>query len=259
MSVRIMVIEDEKETREEYRMLIHERTALQLIAETDNPQEAIHILGSTPIDALILDLELPKGSGNLLLEKIQTMQIEKPFIAVVTNVVSRVVYDAIRSMGVDYICAKGDKDFSLDVPLAIIEISAPYRRTREKAKAISHKVNKSTMRDIYNRNIEDELFRLGFPNKMIGTAYCQCAILFIIMSDKMDLSMTKEVYPFVADKFHTNANNVERNIRLVIEKVWTEQDIRLIKELYPYGWNGSTGRPTNSEFMHNIIKKILRQ
>lgn len=38
MSVRIMVIEDEKETREEYRMLIHERTALQLIAETDNPQ-----------------------------------------------------------------------------------------------------------------------------------------------------------------------------------------------------------------------------
>ncbi len=259
MSVRIMVIEDERETREEYRMLIRNRTALQLVAETDNPQEAVRILESTPIDAIILDLELPKGSGILLLEKIQMMQIEKPFIAVVTNVVSRVVYDAIRSMGVDYICTKGDRDFSLDVPLAIIEISAPYRRTRERAKAISQKVNKSTMRDIYNRNIEDELLCLGFPNKMIGTTYCQCAMLFIIMSDTMNVSMTKEVYPYVANEFHTNANNVERNIRLVIEKVWTEQEIRLIRELYPYEWNRSTGRPTNAEFMHNIIKKILRQ
>lgn len=259
MSIRIMIVEDEEEIREEYKMLLHDRPTFQLIAETADTEEAVRILESTPVDALILDLELGSESGVLLLDKIRTMDIEKPFIAVVTNVVSKVIYDAVRSMGADYICAKGDSDFSLNVPLSIIEISAPYRRTREQAKAISGKVNKNTMRDVYQRCIEDNLSCMGFSRKMSGMAYCQSAILFMLMSDNMNMSLTKEVYPYVAAQFDTNAANVERNIRLAIEKVWTEQDPRKLKELYPYEWDKSTGRPTNAQFMHNMIKKILRQ
>ena len=258
MSVRVLIVEDDKEDREEYRMLIKERGTMQLLAETDDPEEALCMLEIMYIDALILDLELPKGSGILFLEKMQMLNIDKPFIAVVTNVVSRVIYDTIRGMGVDYICTKGDKDFSLNVPLSIIEISAPYRRSRAKEKLTSGKVNLRTRREIYRRNIEEEMIRLGFSNKMSGTAYCQCAILFILMSENMNVSMTKEVYPYVATEYKVSARNVERSIRIVIEKVWTEQDIRKLEELYPYEWDKSTGRPTNAEFMHNMIKKILR-
>lgn len=259
MSVRILIVEDEREIREEYRMLIKNRSMLQLSAAVDNYEDAIQVLEATSIDALILDLELPRGSGIFLLEKMQSMQITKPFIAVVTNVVSKVIYDTIRNMGVDYICAKGDSGFSLDVPLTIIEICAPYRTAREQAKSVTGKVNKRTMEAVYRRTIEEELSGLGFSNKMLGTNYCREAILFILMSESMEVSMTKEVYPHVASKFHTNINNVERNIRLAIEKVWTEQDIRWLKQLYPYEWNVETGRPTNAEFFYNIIKKILRR
>ena len=43
------------------------------------------------------------------------------------------------------------------------------------------------------------------------------------------------------------------------EKVWKEQDIRKLKELYPYDCNTETGRPTNTDFLYGIAKKINRQ
>lgn len=259
MRVRVMVVEDETEVRDEYRRLIKERSILQLVAETDDPDEALQLLEVTTVDALILDLEMPRGSGILLLEKLNTMQIEKPFIAVVTNVVSKVIYDAIRNMGVDYICAKGDPKFSLAVPLSIIEISAPYRKTKERAELISGKLNARTRRDLYGREIEFELSRFGFSLKMLGTSYIQEALMFLVMSDIKEISMTKEMYPYIASKFKTNPTNVERNIRIAIEKVWTEKEVKALKELYSYEWNMNTGRPTNAEFLYNIAKKLTRQ
>lgn len=259
MCVRVMVVEDEAEVLEEYRTLIEKRNMLQLVAEADNQEDALQLLESVPVDALILDLELPQGSGILLLEELQMKQIEKPFIAVVTNVVSKVIYNTIRKMGVDYICAKGDPNFSLDVPLSIIEISAPYRKTREQANAIIKRLNTRTKMETYRKSISFELFRLGFPSKILGTGYCIEGILYLAMNGQKEISMTKEVYPYIASKYKTNAKNVERGMRNAIEKVWTEQEVEKLRELYPYEWNLKTGRPTNTEFLHSMVRKLIRQ
>lgn len=112
--------------------------------------------------------------------------------------------------------------------------------------------------NIYQRSISLELSRMGFPSKRVGTVYCEEAILAVAMSDKRDIMITKEIYPRIALNYQTNAKNVERVIRLVIEKVWTEQDIRILQEVYPYEWNSRAGRPTNAEFIHNMAQKIIR-
>ncbi|MCI9217580.1 sporulation initiation factor Spo0A C-terminal domain-containing protein [Lachnospiraceae bacterium 42-17] len=258
MNVRVMVVEDEAEVREKYRKLISGHPMLHFVAETGNANEALHILQTETIDAVILDLEMPQGSGIIFLSELQMLEIEKPFIAVVTNVVSKTIYDAVRQMGADYICAKGSAGFSWDTPLSIIELTAPYRRTKEAAADISHNVNHRTRMNIYQRSISLELSRMGFPSKRVGTVYCEEAILAVAMSDKRDIMITKEIYPRIALNYQTNAKNVERVIRLVIEKVWTEQDIRILQEVYPYEWNSRAGRPTNAEFIHNMAQKIIR-
>lgn len=258
MNIRVMVVEDEVEVREIYRRLISGHPMLHFVAETDNANEALHILQTTAIDAVILDLEMSQGSGIIFLSDLQDLEIEKPFIAVVTNVVSKTIYDAVRQMGADYICAKGGRGFSWDTPLSIIELSAPYRRTKEKAEEISHTVNYRTRRSMYERSISLELSRMGFPPKRIGTIYCEEAILIIALSDKKDVMITKEIYPHIARNHQTNVKSVERDIRIVIEDVWTGQEIRRLRELYPYEWNSRTGRPTNAEFIHNVAQKIIR-
>lgn len=259
MTVQILLVEDDLELRDQYRTLIQGRNTLSLAAETDSVEEALRILQTMEIDAMILDLELPGGSGILLLEELKQLQILKPFIAVVTNVVSQPIYQTIRMLGADYICAKGERGFSLNVPISIIEISAPYQKKAGASTVIQDEISRQTRIDIYKRRIEDELLRLGFASKLKGTVYCQKAILYILTSDKENLSATKDIYPYVAKECRTNVKNVERSIRAVIEKVWKEQDIRKLKELYPYDCNTETGRPTNTDFLYSIAKKISRQ
>lgn len=259
MVVQIMIVEDDLDLRDQYRTLIQGRNTLRLVAETDSVEEAIRTLQTMEIDAMILDLELPGGSGILLLEEMKHLQIPRPFIAVVTNVVSKTVYQAIRVLGADYICAKGERGFSLNVPISIIEISAPYQKQAGGPAVIQDEISRQTRIDIYKRKVEDELLRLGFASKLKGTVYCRKAILYILTSDKENLSATKDIYPYVAKECRTNVKNVERSIRAVIEKVWKEQDIRRLKELYPYECNTETGRPTNTDFLYCIAKKINRQ
>lgn len=254
-----MVVEDERQVMEEYRRLIQEHSALHFVAGVESQDEALELLGRVPVDALILDLELPQGSGILLLDRMQKMEIEKPFIAVVTNVVSKVVYDAVRNMGADYICPKGGKGFSLDVPLSVIEISAPYRKTKEQAERAHDRDEKYERRMLLKKRAERELSAMGFPAKITGTAYIEEGLVYMAEADGRELSITKELYPYIAKKFDTHPNNVERNVRNAIEKVWAEEDIGRLEKCYPYEWNPESGRPTNAEFFHNMVKKISRQ
>lgn len=257
MHVRIMIVEDDAEILDEYRRLINEQTVLQLAAVTDDPEEALRILKTTTIDALILELELAKGSGILLLKKLNMLPIEKPFIIVVTNVVSKSIYSAVRDMGVDYICVKSDGKFSVSVPLAIIEICTPYRKSKECTGVIAGKVDTHMLAERYRRFIEFELSEFGFPPEMQGTKYIQEALLFLMLSGETEVSPTKEMYPYIALKFKTNPRNVERGIRVAIEKVWTEKEIYELKERYPYEWSDRTGRPTNTEFLRGVARKLL--
>jgi len=97
---------------------------------------------------------------------------------------------------------------------------------------------------------------MGFPEKLNGTQYILEALVYLSMCDDQTISFTKELYPYIAAKHDTNKNNVERNIRLAIEKVWTEKEIEKLRLIYPFDWNPKTGRPTNAEFLHNMKIKL---
>lgn len=78
-----------------------------------------------------------------------------------------------------------------------------------------------------------------------------------MMSDQTSISTTKELYPYIAEKFATNAGNVERNIRGVIEKVWTKQNMEQVRKRYGGDWKMDTGRPTNTKFMKWMAEKVI--
>jgi len=254
--IRLLLVEDEKDVRNEYKAALMNHPTVRLVAEVETSAEAYRILQEMEVDAIILDLELREGSGMLLLQRMQSENIRKPFIAAVTNVVSKVVYDSIRSMGVDYICTKS-ANFSWDVPLSIIEISAPYRRVGEESEEIARKINARTKLNAISRSLNYELIRMGFSEKLNGTQYILEALVYLSMSDDQTISFSKELYPYIAAKYDTNKNNVERNIRLAIEKVWTEKEIEKLRLIYPFEWNSKTGRPTNAEFLHNMKLKLF--
>lgn len=62
------------------------------------------------------------------------------------------------------------------------------------------------------------------PIKMVGYKYLRDAIEKAVGEPDGDLSITKTIYPAVAEEYGTSATNVERNIRYIIAATWERND-----------------------------------
>lgn len=254
---KVLIVEDEEDVREEYKRQMENHAGLCLAGEADCARDATAILKSTQVDAVILDLELNGDDGISFLRNMQELRGEKPFVLVVTKVVSRAISELAHKCGADYVYIKAGKDFTPDEPLTLVEMGAPYRGSKESARAHADEVNLQTKKEIYRKRIQATLEEMGFPGRRCGTSQCVEAILYMVLSDQTDISITKRVYPHVAAVFKTGKKNVEKNIRVVIEKVWAQEDEEKLRRLYPYGWSAETGKPTNAEFLEHMTRELF--
>ena len=69
-------------------------------------------------------------------------------------------------------------------------------------------------------------------------------------------SITKQLYPTIAQEYGTTASRVERAIRHAIEVAWSRGRIETINDLFGYTVSAGKGKPTNSEFVALIADKI---
>ena len=69
-------------------------------------------------------------------------------------------------------------------------------------------------------------------------------------------SITKQLYPSIAEEYGTTSSRVERAIRHAIEVAWGRGSMDTINDLFGYTINAGKGKPTNSEFIALIADKI---
>ena len=69
--LRALIIDDERLARNALRRLLNQHHEVELVAEASNPDEAIRAIHKTSPDVLLLDVEMPGGSGFELLEKLE--------------------------------------------------------------------------------------------------------------------------------------------------------------------------------------------
>lgn len=77
------------------------------------------------------------------------------------------------------------------------------------------------------------LLRLGATPRYIGFDYVIHAILLSLENSQYLLSVTKELYPDVAKKYHTTIYSVERDIRTVITIIW-KRNPHLLNQIAGY-------------------------
>lgn len=74
--------------------------------------------------ALVLDLELQQGSGNGLdfLTKLKKLNLPtKPYIIVVTNIISPTTHKIARQLGTDFVITKSQKDYNVKMVLDLFK------------------------------------------------------------------------------------------------------------------------------------------
>lgn len=104
--------------------------------------------------------------------------------------------------------------------------------------------------------VTDIIHQLGVPAHIKGYHYLRTAILYSIEDKTLLESVTKLLYPTVAEIYETTSSRVERAIRHAIEIAWDRGNVDTLNSFFGYTVDTGKGKPTNSEFIALITDKL---
>lgn len=104
--------------------------------------------------------------------------------------------------------------------------------------------------------VTDIIHKLGVPAHIKGYRYLREAIISSFEDAELLESITKMLYPKVAEKYSTTPTRVEKAIRHAIETAWIRGEYENFNAYFGYNINSYKGKPTNSEFIAVIADKL---
>ena len=219
--------------------------------------DAIDYISDNNVDIIITDLIIPNADGFDLIDEIQRLGLSKtPKIIVASALTGEAFIQKAFSMGVSYYMLK-------PINYELLE-----NRILDILKDEFNSENTITTPVIKNENIRpkhkqlDEritniFITVGIPAHIKGYQFLREAIKMAIDTPEIINSITKKLYPSIADKFDTSASKVERAIRHAIEVAWNRGKIENINNLFGIRVYGNNEKPTNGEFIALVADKML--
>lgn len=256
--IKILMVEDEKYVVDQYRALVETQPGISIVYDTGSEKNALSYLAQHKIDVMILDLELYDGDGISLLSEIEEQKLEKPFTIVVTNTVSNVTLTYLRAHGADFVYQKMNAAYSPVRVISVIQKIYPYKRFDKPCKEhpLVLEFNQQKEELVMRSNLVRELEMMGIKRKVVGFNFLVEAIMLYVKSPGEDLHITNDIYPEVAKMMKATPMGVERSVRCAIETAFTKAEISRLQRYYPFEYDDERGRPTNTQFISNMAKRI---
>lgn len=207
--------------------------------------EALEYIKSNRPDVLVLDLLLSNSDGFDVIDRVQTLYGNTVKIIVCSSISSDKFITKCMSLGVSYYMLKPVKANVLrsrceDVLTDNIETIG----NQSKNKALDEKISHIFM-------------TVGIPAHIKGYKFLREAIKMSIQDPNIISSITKRLYPEIANKYETSASKVERAIRHAIEVAWNRGRIDKINALFGVPVYSANEKPSNGEFIALVADKML--
>ena len=106
------------------------------------------------------------------------------------------------------------------------------------------------------REVRSLFLELGAPDHLAGHPYAVKAILMALQDREQLQSLTRVLYPNLADHFGTSPARIERGIRHLVEVTWMRGDEETQTRYFGNIINADRGKPTNGEFISCISEKL---
>lgn len=258
--ISVLIADDNLEFVDLLKEYMDQYDDLSVVGIAKDGMQALDMIKSIKPDVVVLDIIMPNIDGIGVLEKLEANKMErKPIFIMLSAIGQDVFIQKAVSLGADYYIIK-----PFDVEVLVTRIRQLYEE--KYLSAFSNRtVNKNTEfanADALDRtyDIEVEVTNLmhdvGIPPHMAGYQYLREAIVLTVKNSKLYSSITKSLYPAVAEKFNTTSQKVERAIRNAIESAWSRGNLDTIDSLFGYTINYTKGKPTNSECIAMMADKI---
>lgn len=251
--IKIAIADNDWKAVQDLRECLSKQPDFEIVGTACDGEELLKIIANQRPDIVTLELILPKLDGIGILEAVNKMT-NRPKVIVVSEIARNAV-KAVLELGADYYLMKPIETEVLANRIRLLaRILDDHRpmNTKPEAKFVSQAVSRQSL-DIEVTNIIREL---GIPAHIKGYQYLRDAILHIVNDMELLGSVTKVLYPMIAQRYSTTPSRVERAIRHAIEVAWGRGNIDLIHRIFGYTINIEKGKPTNSEFMAMIADKL---
>ncbi len=247
-SVKILIADENYDFRTSCRDNL-KKNGFQQIDLASNGEEALCKIRTNRPDVVIIDSWLSKVDCIKVINDAKSSDKYPAFI-VVSAVNNENIFSEATEAGAEY-CLVKPLDYST-LKERIMRIVS--KNMRAVGKAFSGKNNSSEI-DMETQ-ITKIIHQIGVPAHIKGYQYLRTAIMMAIEDNNIINSVTKILYPSVAQKYSTTSSRVERAIRHAIEVAWDRGDIDTLNSYFGYTIQNNRGKPTNSEFIAMIADNL---
>ena len=231
---------------------------LTLVGKANNGEEMYQIIKNKEPDVVLLDLIMPKMDGLSVMERVnedKTLKKSPNFIIITAVGQERITEDAFKKGASYYIM----KPFHNETVLNRIKHiqNEVQNLQKEKIKTIDYT---GGMKEISLENrVTDMIHEIGIPAHIKGYHFLREAVKLAVTDPEIISSITKRLYPTIAEKFATSPSKVERGMRHAIEVAWNRGKIENINNLFGLQIYGANEKPTNGELIALIADKMLME
>ena len=110
-----------------------------------------------------------------------------------------------------------------------------------------------------DERISNIFISIGIPAHIKGYQFLREAVKLAVVEPEIIASITKKLYPTIAEKFATSSSKVERGMRHAIEVAWNRGKIENINNLFGFKIYGANDKPTNGELIALIADKMIME
>ena len=249
----VLVADDNREFNSLLATYLSMEHDFEVIGSAYNGKEVLEMIKDDMPDVLLLDIIMPHLDGIGVLEAMADMDLDKrPHVIMLTafgheNITRRAV-----ELGAAYYILK---------PFSMETLADRIRQLNNTAalapvSSASSAIKKPARRLPLEEEVTEFLHQIGIPAHIKGYLYLREAIMMVV--EEIDLlgSVTKVLYPGIAQRFGTTPSRVERAIRHAIEVAWSRNNIDVIKKFFGYTIKTEKGKPTNSEFIAMMADRL---
>lgn len=269
--MKILIADDNKDFSDILVEFINRQEDMEVVDVASNGEQACELITDVEPDIVILDVIMPYLDGIGVLERVNTLALEKrPLFVMLSAVGQDKITERALALGAEYYIVKPFDMETLANRIRQLKSMALSNNNNNNNVVITPQASSLTSGTkpllpktkgmVTGHNLEAEvtsvIHEIGVPAHIKGYQYLRDAIIMVINDMDILNSITKQLYPSIAKQYNTTPSRVERAIRHAIEVAWSRGKMDTIDKLFGYTVNNGKGKPTNSEFIALIADRL---
>ena len=251
--ITVLIADDNSEFSATLAGYINAEEDLELVGMARDGVDAFDMIKNLEPDIVLLDVIMPRLDGLGVLERLEENNIEKMPMCIMLSAVGqdKITQKAIN-LGAQYYIVK---PFEISVLIKRIKELKFFQPVQSKIPYTSREIKTSYIEIAPNEKKNEEnlealvtnmIHEIGVPAHIKGYQYLREAIMMVVNDIDIINQITKQLYPEIAQKYHTTPSRVERAIRHAIEVAWGRGEQNTVESIFGYTVNAAKGKPTNS-------------